>query len=95
MGTGLDVNRQCTDGSELPRQALATDRLTVVIQNYMGDHKGWTPSVIPSMGHTHVKEHTKGSCAMGVNSAVDLELLEEIYWAQRKISQVRGYSILL
>ena len=44
--------------------------------------------MIPSTGCGQVKEHAKGNCAMGVNSTVDLELLEEIYWAQRKISQV-------
>ena len=45
--------------------------------------------MIPSTGCGQTKEGARGNCAMGVNSAVDLELLEEIYWAQRKISQVR------
>lgn len=54
----------------------------------MGDRerKEYARIYTPSHGLEGRERDEKG---VAVASTVDLELLEEIYWAQRKISQVR------
>ena len=58
----------------------------------MGDRerKDTTGSDTPSQGLAReVREGDGKGGGVAIPSAVDLELLEEIYWSQHKISQVR------
>ena len=62
----------------------------------MGDRerKDTTGSDTPSQGLVlEAREGEGKGGGVAVPSAVDLELLEEIYWSQRKISQVRSCMI--